>query len=666
MTPHAPTSCSSSAFCTRQGKKERAIPDARRIPAPAIVFLLACLTLAVFSPAAQAATFNVADGDVAGLIAAINTANANCAAATTINLAPGGTYTLTAVAENPPEYNAPAAVGLPVIRVSITINGNGATIRRSTASGTPDFVLLAVSGRTASGPPACYSDPVLTLNQTILTGGSQGGLHMNSGNAVVRDSTVTQNTGGGGISNACGSLTLLNSTVSHNTSDSGYGGGGVFFWGFSCAPDKPSAEISFSTIYENSNPGWGRGNAIGTAFAPPGRVLLKNSILASPSHPSEAVCNSGNNILVSLGHNVLGDNADVFGSRCADALTAPGDRINTNPLLAPLADNGGTTPTHASLVGSPAVDAVPLADCTDVGGAAVATDQRGVARPQGVRCDIGAYETQGDSTPPIVTPTVTGQLGDDGWYVSDVQVSWAVSDAESAVASTSGCGTTNVTADTASVTFTCSATSGGGTAAQSVTVKRDATPPSIAAVSPDGGNFVLHQAVTLGSVTATDGLSGVVSTSPAAGTSLDTSSVGAKSFNVTATDAAGNVANRTVNYTVGFAIAVLFDQGRAVKSGSTIPVKIQLVDANGANVSSPAIVVHSVSVIQISSNASVALNDAGEANPDFDFRFDSALGGNGGYVFNLKTTGYGTGTYLLNYTVGGDPVMHAVQFQVRQ
>jgi hypothetical protein len=111
---------------------------------------------------------------------------------------------------------------------------------------------------------------------------------------------------------------------------------------------------------------------------------------------------------------------------------------------------------------------------------------------------------------------------------------------------------------------------------------------------------------------------------------------------------------------------VVFDQSRAAKSGSTIPIKIQLVDANGNNVSSSAVVVHAVSVTQTSSSASVLLDDAGQANPDFDFRFDPTLGGTGGYIFNLKTTGYGTGTYLLNYTVVGDPVACTVQFQVRQ
>jgi hypothetical protein len=98
---------------------------------------------------------------------------------------------------------------------------------------------------------------------------------------------------------------------------------------------------------------------------------------------------------------------------------------------------------------------------------------------------------------------------------------------------------------------------------------------------------------------------------------------------------------------------------------ATGPVKIRLVDANGVNVSAAGVVVHALSVTQISINASVVLDDSGGANPDFDFRFDPTLEG-GGYVFNLKTTGYGTGTHLLNFVVGGDPVVHSVQFQVRQ
>jgi hypothetical protein len=66
-------------------------------------------------------------------------------------------------------------------------------------------------------------------------------------------------------------------------------------------------------------------------------------------------------------------------------MTGPGDQVNTDPMVGPLAENGGPTLTHALLTGSPAIDAGDDAVCP-------ATDQRGVSRPQGVACDIGAYE----------------------------------------------------------------------------------------------------------------------------------------------------------------------------------------------------------------------------------------------------------------------------------
>lgn len=91
-----------------------------------------------------------------------------------------------------------------------------------------------------------------------------------------------------------------------------------------------------------------------------------------------------------------------------------------------------------------------------------------------------------DSTPPVVTPNVAGTLGNNGWYVSDVTVSWAVSDPDSAITSTTGCGSTTFNTDTAGTTLTCTATSLGGTSSASVTIKRDATAPTInASVSPD-------------------------------------------------------------------------------------------------------------------------------------------------------------------------------------
>ncbi len=114
-----------------------------------------------------------------------------------------------------------------------------------------------------------------------------------------------------------------------------------------------------------------------------------------------------------------------------------------------------------------------------------------------------------DTTPPDITPNVNGTLGNNGWYVSDVAVTWTVTDGESDV-TTAGCGAQNVTADTAGVTFTCSAESEGGSASESVTIKRDATAPTITAsrdVGPNANGWN-NTPVTV-SYTCTDGLSGI-------------------------------------------------------------------------------------------------------------------------------------------------------------
>ncbi|MDQ3548338.1 MAG: RCC1 domain-containing protein, partial [Chloroflexota bacterium] len=150
-----------------------------------------------------------------------------------------------------------------------------------------------------------------------------------------------------------------------------------------------------------------------------------------------------------------------------------------------------------------------------------------------------------DSTAPEITPTVSGTLGVNDWYTSDVTVSWSVADAESDIASTDGCDDTSITADTNGTTLTCTATSTGGTTTDTVTIKRDATSPSLdPSVTPDS---VLVNGSASASPNATDATSGVVSASCE---SLDTTSVGVKSVTCTATDAAGNVATASASYTV--------------------------------------------------------------------------------------------------------------------
>jgi hypothetical protein len=135
-------------------------------------------------------------------------------------------------------------------------------------------------------------------------------------------------------------------------------------------------------------------------------------------------------------------------------------------------------------------------------------------------------------------------------------------------------------------------------------------------------------------------------------------------FTVTATDNVGNIAvPARVDFLISYGLVPLYDQTKAHKSGNTVPIKIRLVDANGVNVSSLAVVLHATSVIQIGTDVAAVLEDSGESNPDFDFRYDSVAGV---YVFNLQTRGYGTGIYALKFTVGNDPNVHTVLFQVRE
>ena len=120
-----------------------------------------------------------------------------------------------------------------------------------------------------------------------------------------------------------------------------------------------------------------------------------------------------------------------------------------------------------------------------------------------------------DVTPPVITTTVTGTLVN-GWYTSDVVVSFSAVDPESGVASAPGCGVTTLSTDTAGQTFTCTATNGAGaSSSDSVTVKRDATAPQIGSATPSVSSLwpAKHQmmAVTINAA-ATDGMSAPVCT----------------------------------------------------------------------------------------------------------------------------------------------------------
>lgn len=292
-------------------------------------------------------------------------------------------------------------------------------------------------------------------------------------------------------------------------------------------------------------------------------------------------------------------------------------------------------------------------------------------------CTLADAVASSTSILPSVSPNAAG------WFNTDVSFALTAEDnaggagVQSITYSASGAQTippTTVTGSAVNVTISgegettfsyfAEDNAGNVESPQTLVVKIDKTAPTFSVISPANQTYLLNQAVTV-DFSCSDSVSGVANCdgSSANGSSLDTSGVGTMSFTVNATDIAGNSASSTVNYTVGYGVEALFDQTKVHKSGSTVPIKIRLVDANGANVSTPALLPHAISVIQVSIQASTEFGDAGNSNPDFDFRYDADLGG---YIFNLQTTGFGTGTYVLNFTAGSPQPVYSVGFQIRQ
>ena len=205
----------------------------------------------------------------------------------------------------------------------------------------------------------------LTLLNSIVSGNTadRGGGIFSNATLIITGSSIISNTArsGGGLMNyasASGSATLSSSTVSGNTATNGVAG---------ISQENGAISITSSTISGNVG-------TVGGFYHGGGASTLRNTMIANNGPGTDCLLFAP---ITSSGHNLSSD------STCG--LTAGGDLQNTNPLLGPLANNGGPTPTHALLPGSSAFDAGTNTGCP-------ATDQRGITRPQGMRCDIGAFE----------------------------------------------------------------------------------------------------------------------------------------------------------------------------------------------------------------------------------------------------------------------------------
>jgi CSLREA domain-containing protein len=234
-----------------------------------------------------------------------------------------------------------------------------------------------VSGNSSGG--ALLNNGNLTLTEVTLAnsyaGGAGGGLFTLNKIEATAVTVVGNSTGsqvGGGVVVGAGTAIFTNSTISGNSAD-GIGGGFV---------NKGEAILNFVTIANNSAE-----TASGILTA--GGTLTLNHTLVGDG------CNG---TLLSQGYNLI-QNA----TNCTIVGEPMGNLIGADPMLAPLALNGGHTPTHALLAGSPAIEAGSNDGCP-------ATDQRGTNRPRGLFCDIGAYEL---SNPPQTGPVLVVNVADD-------------------------------------------------------------------------------------------------------------------------------------------------------------------------------------------------------------------------------------------------------------
>jgi hypothetical protein len=223
---------------------------------------------------------------------------------------------------------------------------------------------------------------------TGFDGARAGGVYIGSCAAVhvLRDCTIDGNTAfatsgntsyafGGGLYLVQGELHCVNTTVSGNAAAQG---GGIYVAG-------GELRLENATVAGNSATTFAGGGGLYN-FSAQSAANFENTILASNHEPSGqfAVEGNCNGLLSSLGHNIYGIDDQTHCS-IQGAVTV------ANPLLAPLQDNGGPTPTRALYAGSPAIDAGDPMGCKSQL-VTLTEDQRGVKRPIGTRCDIGAYE----------------------------------------------------------------------------------------------------------------------------------------------------------------------------------------------------------------------------------------------------------------------------------
>ena len=264
---------------------------------------------------------------------------------------------------------------------NLTLSGNNATRVFFISSGvTANISGVAIeNGKSIFGGGIFNSGGALTIADSTFSGNSAsfygGAIYNSAGTAVIKSSTLAGNSAtyyGGAVYNLGGTFMLINSTVWGNSTS--VDGGAIFNY------NQGILTLVNGTLALNaSSSGGGIYNNNAT-------LVLKSTLVANSSGGN---CSSTGGVATSDGYNLSDD------ASCSHFLSSTTDQNNIGAGLNPngLQDNGGATKTDALLSNSPAVDAIPVADCTVSDEVTPNTvDQRGTARPQGPACDIGAFE----------------------------------------------------------------------------------------------------------------------------------------------------------------------------------------------------------------------------------------------------------------------------------
>ena len=246
------------------------------------------------------------------------------------------------------------------------------------------------------------SDAIAIIRTSTLSendGAGRGGGISNKGRVELIASTVARNSArgpsglgdGGGVENS-GEMRIASSTISGNQIVALFGNGGGIV-------NEGSLILISSTLSGNEVPPplpFGSGGEGGAIFNASGSLTIMSTLFDAPDGGGGTVASRPSASVTSGGHNLFSDDPGLD--------LDPTDLIDTDPRLGPLADNGGPTPTHALLPGSPALDAAVPAD-------GLTADQRGIPCPQGTAPDIGAFEVE-QSSRLVVTPgSSTNSLG---------------------------------------------------------------------------------------------------------------------------------------------------------------------------------------------------------------------------------------------------------------